>query len=76
MKNFLEFIHENVLESTFNSNKEIAVYDGEDGLTYIEKRDIGYYGYNDKFDFYAEDKTELENKLKKWNYKSISGSID
>lgn len=63
-------------EGTYNSNREIAIYDGEDGLTYIEKRGEGYYGYNDEFDFEAANKAELEKKLKSWKYKLISGSID
>ena len=65
-----------ILEGTFNNNKEIAVYDGEDGLTYIEKRGKGYYGWNDEFDFEAGTKAELEKKLKSWKYKLVSGSID
>lgn len=69
-------VSESLTERTYNSSKEIAIYDGEDGLTYIEKRGKGYYGYNDEFDFEAEDKAELEKKLKSWKYKLISGSID
>lgn len=65
-----------VNEGTYNNDREIAIYDGEDGLTYIEKRGKGYYGYNDEFDFEAKDKAELEKKLKSWGYKLISGSID
>lgn len=65
-----------VAEGTYNNDREIAVYDGEDGLTHIEKRGNGYYGYNDEFDFEAKDKAELEKKLKSWKYKLISGSID
>ena len=72
VKLFEDFIK----EGTYNSSREIAVYDGEDGLTYIEKRGKGYYGYNDEFDFEAADKAELEKKLKSWKYKLISGSID
>jgi len=63
-------------EGTYNNNKEIAIYDGEDGLTYIEKRGEGYYGYNNEFDFEASNRAELEKKLKSWKYKLISGSID
>ena len=65
-----------ILEGTFNNNREIAIYDGEDGLTYIEKRGKGYYGWNDEFDFEATDKADLEKKLKSWKYKLVSGSID
>ena len=65
-----------LVEGTYNNDREIAIYDGEDGLTYIEKRGKGYYGHNDEFDFEAEDKAELEKKLKSWKYKLISGSID
>ena len=67
---------EQVNEGTYNNDREIAIYDGEDGLTYIEKRGKGYYGYNDEFDFEAENKAELEKKLKSWKYKLMSGSID
>lgn len=64
-------------EGTYNNDREIAIYDGEDGLTYIEKTAAGgYYGWNDEFDFDAPDKKELERKLKSWKYKLISGSID
>ena len=72
IKLFEDFIS----EGTYNNDREIAVYDGEDGLTHIEKRGNGYYGYNDEFDFEAKDKAELEKKLKSWKYKLISGSID
>ena len=70
------FQTESLQEGTYNNDREIAIYDGEDGLTYIEKRGKGYYGYNDEFDFEAEDKAELEKKLKSWKYKLMSGSID
>ena len=70
------FQTESLQEGTYNNDREIAIYDGEDGLTYIEKRGKGYYGYNDEFDFEAENKAELEKKLKSWKYKLISGSID
>ena len=63
-------------EGTYNSSREIAIYDGAEGLTHIEKRGKGYYGYNDEFDFVADDKADLEKKLKSWKYKLISGSID
>jgi hypothetical protein len=63
-------------EGTYNSKREIAIYDGAEGLTHIEKRGKGYYGYNDEFDFEATDKADLEKKLKSWKYKLISGSID
>jgi hypothetical protein len=63
-------------EGTFEDD-EIAIYDGEDGLTQIYKREDGtYYGMNDEFDFYAKDKAELLYKLKTWGYKRLSGSID
>ena len=52
-------------EGTFEGN-EIAIYDGEDGLTHISKRYDGYYGYNDNFDFHFESKAELETMLKKY----------
>ena len=70
------FQTESLQEGTYNNDREIAIYDGEDGLTYIEKRGKGYYGYNDEFDFEAENKAELEKKLKSWKYKLMSGSID
>lgn len=69
-------IGESLKEGTYNNDKEIAIYDGEDGLTYIEKRGKGYYGHNNEFDFEADNKAELEKKLKSWKYKLISGSID
>ena len=65
-------------EGTF-SDGEIAIYDdpsGDDGETRIYKRNKGYYGQNDSFDFEAADKKELEKKLKSWGYKLIAGSID
>jgi hypothetical protein len=68
--------NESLEEGTYNSKREIAIYDGAEGLTYIEKRGKGYYGYNDEFDFEATDKADLEKKLKSWKYKLISGSID
>jgi hypothetical protein len=71
-----DIVRVKILEGTYNNDREIAIYDGEDGLTYIEKRGKGYYGYNDEFDFEAENKAELEKKLKSWKYKLISGSID
>ena len=64
-----------VNEGTFNSSKEVAIYSGDEGLTHIEKRGSGYYGYNDEFDFTAKDKKELEQMLKKWRYTLISGSL-
>ena len=82
LQSYNEFLNEgetqieSLKEGTYNSDREIAIYDGEDGLTYIEKRGKGYYGYNDEFDFEAENKAELEKKLKSWKYKLISGSID
>lgn len=62
-------------ERTFQG-KEIAIYDGEDGLTYIEKRGSGYYGYNDEFDFTAKNKRELEQMLRQYGYNLVSGSLD
>ena len=63
-------------ETTFESG-QIAVYDGgEDGETFIEKRGNGYYGYNDRFDFEAKDKAELEQKLKRWGYTLQAGKLD
>ena len=64
-----------VHEGTFQGN-EIAIYGGEDGETYIEKRGTGYYGYNNSFDFTAKDKAELKHKLSMWGYYPIAGSID
>ncbi len=64
-----------VNEGTFQGN-EIAIYGGEDGETYIEKRGTGYYGYNNSFDFTAEDKADLKHKLSMWGYYPIAGSID
>ncbi len=64
-----------VNEGTFQGN-EIAIYGGEDGETYIEKRGTGYYGYNNSFDFTAEDKAELKQMLSGWGYYPIAGSID
>ena len=63
-------------EGTFHGPREIAIYDGPDGETYIEKRGTGYYGYNNKFDFTAEDKAELKHKLNSWRYRLVAGSID
>ncbi len=63
-----------LIEKTFEDD-EIATYDGEDGLTHIEKRGKGYYGYNDNFDFEAKNKKELKDKLKKWKYTLIAGKI-
>ena len=65
-----------VEEGTFHSPREIAIYDGPDGETYIEKRGTGYYGYNNEFDFTAEDKAELKHKLNSWGYRLVAGSID
>jgi hypothetical protein len=65
-----------VEEGTFHGPREIAIYDGRDGETYIEKRGLGYYGYNDSFDFTAEDKAELKHKLNSWGYRLVAGSID
>ena len=63
-------------EGTFHGPGEIAIYDGPDGETYIEKRGTGYYGYNNSFDFTAEDKNELKYKLNSWGYRLVAGSID
>ena len=72
MKSFKEFLN----EGTFNSDSEIAIYDSEEGLTYIEKRKDGtYYGYNDEFDFDAKDLDELKMKLNKWGYRCIAGEL-
>lgn len=71
-------VSESLNEGTFAEEDEIATYDdpsGEDGLTHIMKRKVGYYGYNDNFDFYAKDKKELKGKLKSWGYKLIAGKI-
>lgn len=71
IKLYEQFVNERTFE-----DGQIAIYDGEDGETYIEKRGKGYYGYNDRFDFEAKDKAELEKKLKSWKYELVSGSID
>jgi hypothetical protein len=63
-------------EGTFEDD-EIAIYDGEHGLTKIYKKEDGtYYGVNDEFDFRAKDKVELLHKLKTWGYKRLSGGIE
>ena len=69
-------IDEDLEEGTFHGPREIAIYDGPDGETYIEKRGLGYYGYNNSFDFEAEDKAELKHKLNSWGYRLVAGSID
>ena len=69
-------LKESVKEGTFHGPREIAIYDGPDGETYIEKRGTGYYGYNNEFDFTAEDKVELKHKLNSWGYRLVAGSID
>jgi len=69
-------LEESVNEGTFHGPREIAIYDGPDGETYIEKRGLGYYGYNNSFDFEAEDKAELKHKLNSWGYRLVAGSID
>ncbi len=70
------FLRSSMNEGTFHGPREIAIYDGPDGETYIEKRGLGYYGYNNSFDFEAEDKAELKWKLDSWGYRLIAGSID
>jgi hypothetical protein len=67
--------NESVSEGTFQGN-QIAIYNGEDGETYIEKKGKGYYGYNNEFDFTAKNKKELEQMLSGWGYYKIAGSID
>jgi len=62
-------------EGTFEGD-EVAIYDGKDGLTYIYKREDGYYGYNDDFDFEAKSRAELEQKLNSWGYRLQAGSLD
>ena len=76
MDKVLALVKESVNEGTFHGPREIAIYDGPDGETYIEKRGLGYYGYNNSFDFEAEDKAELKWKLDSWGYRLIAGSID
>jgi len=78
----LDFIMEDeyldLNEGTFESD-EIAIYDdpkGDAGETKIYKRGTGYYGQNDRFDFEAKDKTELEAKLKRWGYVLQAGSLN
>jgi hypothetical protein len=75
LKDVKTIFEQTVTEGTYNSSKEVAIYDGGEGLTHIEKRGSGYYGYNDEFDFEAKDKKELEQMLKKWGYKLVSGSL-
>lgn len=67
--------YQKLKEGTVNHPDEIAVYDGDDGLTYISKRGKGYYGYNNEFDFEAKNKKELLDKLRKWGYKLAAGKI-
>jgi hypothetical protein len=75
MKNFTEFV-KSINESTFESDDEVAIYDGNDGLTHIRKRKDGtYYGCNDKFDFNATDLADLKWKLNNWGYHCISGEL-
>lgn len=63
-------------EGTFEDD-EIAIYDGkEDGLTKIYKRESGYYGVNDNFDFTAKDRTDLLKKLKEFGYTLLAGSLE
>ena len=78
----LDFIMEDeyldLNEGTFESD-EIAIYDdpkGDAGETRIYKRGTGYYGENDRFDFEAKDKAELEAKLKRWGYVLQAGSLN
>ena len=73
---YVKLFEQFVNERTFDEY-EIALYDGgRDGMVHIFKRNGGYYGYNDAFDFEAKDKKELEKKLNSWGYELISGSID
>lgn len=63
-------------EGTFEDD-EIAIYDGkEDGLTKIYKRESGYYGVNDNFDFTAKDRADLLRKLKEFGYTLLAGSLE
>ena len=65
-----------VNEGTFSSDAEIAIYDGEDGMTYIEKRPDGrFYAYNDNFDFFADSAEEMLNKVNQYGYTLVAGSI-
>jgi len=74
---YLHGFYRFVNEGTFSSDTEIAIYDGEDGMTYIEKLPDGtFYGYNDNFDFDAENSEELLAKLTEWGYTLIAGGID
>jgi len=73
---YVDTLEESLDEGTFHGPREIAIYDGPDGETYIEKRGLGYYGYNNSFDFEAEDKAELKHKLNSWGYRLVAGSID
>lgn len=75
----VKYVHgKRVEESTFESD-EIAIYDdpkGDAGETKIYKRGTGYYGQNDRFDFEAKDKAELEAKLKRWGYVLLAGGLN
>lgn len=74
---FIHGFYRFVNEGTFSSDAEIAIYNGEDGMTYIEKRPDGtFYGYNDSFDFDAENAEELLGKLTEWGYTLVAGGID
>ena len=74
---YLHGFYRFVNEGTFSSDAEIAIYDGADGMTYIEKRPDGtFYGYNDNFDFDAENAEELLGKLTEWGYTLVAGGID
>ena len=76
LKNVIQqMIDKPVKEGTVNHPGEIAVYDGDEGLTYISKKGSGYYGYNNNFDFEAKNKKELLDKLRKWRYKLVSGKV-
>jgi len=77
LKQIQEFFSKPLKEGTFDQG-EIAIYIGHDdsGTTHIFKRGKGYYGYNDEFDFEAASKEELQQKLDKWGYELLAGSLE
>ena len=77
LKKIQEFFSKPLKEGTFDQG-EIAIYMGHDdsGTTHIFKRGKGYYGYNDEFDFEAASKEELQQKLDKWGYELLAGSLE
>lgn len=67
-------------ESVINErpNKPIAVYTSKDGMAEVFKDRYGYKAIvsgEDDFDTFAKTAKEMDNKLKKWGFKPISGSL-